>query len=118
MNELFIKFPTTPHLFANDNKVARTDKLVDPQIKALFYQLPVTIEEKVDGANIGFSLTIDGDILVQNRGNYITATSHPQYRLLSAWITSHHDSLFELLLPGRILFGEWCYAKHSIYYEN
>jgi ATP-dependent RNA circularization protein (DNA/RNA ligase family) len=118
MDELFIKFPTTPHLFAIDNKIARTDKLVDTQIKQLFYQLPVTIEEKVDGANIGFSLTADGDIAVQNRGHYITADSHPQYRLLQEWITRHNESLFELLLPGRILFGEWCYAKHSIYYEK
>ena len=118
MNELFVKFPTTPHLFAIDHQIARSDKLVDSQIKQLFYQLPVTVEEKVDGANIGFSLTADGDILVQNRGNYITADSHPQYRLLPAWITRHQESLFELLMPGRILFGEWCYAKHSVYYEK
>jgi len=118
MNELVIKFPTTPHLLANDKKLARADKMVDSQIRQLFYELPVMIEEKVDGANIGFSLTSDGDILVQNRGNYITADSHSQYRLLAEWLARHHESLFELLLPGRILFGEWCYAKHSIYYEK
>jgi ATP-dependent RNA circularization protein (DNA/RNA ligase family) len=118
MNKLFMKFPATPHLFAIDHNISRADKLVDYQIKQLFYQLPVSIEEKVDGANIGFSLTAAGDILVQNRGNYITADSHPQYRLLSEWITRHQESLFELLLPGRILFGEWCYAKHSVYYDK
>lgn len=114
----FFKFTSTYHLFDCGGTVTRTDKVFSPDQGKKFYNEPVVIEEKVDGANIGFSLSKEGDILVQNRGNYITSSSHPQFKLLDRWLRQHEDALFELLIKGYILFGEWCYAKHTIRYDR
>ena len=37
---------------------------------------------------------------------------------LEDWLAVRVDSLFENLTDRYILFGEWCYAQHSIYYER
>jgi len=41
-----------------------------------------------------------------------------QFKHLNTWIRAHQDELFDLLYPHCILFGEWCYAVHSIYYDQ
>lgn len=46
------------------------------------------------------------------------AKSHPQFALLDQWIAGHENSLWELLSDGNILYGEWCYAHHSIPYDR
>ncbi|ETT49759.1 RNA ligase family protein [Paenibacillus sp. FSL R7-0297] len=114
----FIKFTSTNHLFDYGGHLSRTDKLVSPNKRELFFGQPIVLEEKVDGANIGFSLSQEGEILVQNRGNYITANSHPQFKILDRWIQQHEDALFDILVKGFILYGEWCYAKHTINYDR
>lgn len=117
MTELF-KFPHTYHLFDSGGSLSRGDKLLPATEAELFYRNRLVMEEKVDGANIGFSLSDDGTIRVQNRGNFVEANSHPQFALLDQWISLHEDALWELLVDGNILFGEWCYARHSIGYDR
>lgn len=86
-----------------------------------------TLQEKVDGANLGFSLSYSGqDILVQNRSRYIHSGDHPQYGLLTEWVHVHREVLLKILdAPskrsshhGWILFGEWLVARHSIAYHK
>eukprot|EP00731_Ephydatia_muelleri_P023432 Em0015g1015a len=125
-NELF-KFPRTKHLFdAGGQGVSRDDLLMDAGEEALFYtrrgaQMPtrVTIEEKVDGANIGISIGSDMRISVQNRSHYVNSKTHKQFGSLDKWLDDHSAALFQVLEPGRhVLFGEWLYAKHSIHYTQ
>ncbi|CAF1343775.1 unnamed protein product [Didymodactylos carnosus] len=84
----------------------------------------VVITEKVDGANMGFSLSADRQLLVQNRSHYITSTTHAQFRPLHVWIEVHRESLYSILdrdpsFPERfILYGEWLVATHSIPYTR
>ncbi|CAF4567852.1 unnamed protein product [Rotaria sp. Silwood1] len=84
----------------------------------------VVITEKVDGANMGFSLSVDRELLVQNRSHYITSTTHAQFRPLYTWIETHRESLYHILdrdnsFPERyILYGEWLVATHSIPYTR
>lgn len=119
MNEdIFYKFPTTCHLLDLGVTLARSDKLLSSQNAQLFFESPVHVEEKVDGANIGFSLSSEGKIRAQNRGSYIDHTTHKQFQPLRQWIQDHENSLFELLYEGRMLFGEWCYATHTIPYRK
>lgn len=113
----FIKFPHTYHLLTTGAELMRGDKLLPEEKTSIFFDRPVIIEEKIDGANIGFSFNDDGELAIQNRGSYITPASHEQFKPLTSWVNKHYDVLFDILLDKYILFGEWCYAMHSIYYD-
>jgi ATP-dependent RNA circularization protein (DNA/RNA ligase family) len=114
----FFKFPRTPHVFIIPGLNIRDDKLLSPQEAALFYNNPVIVEEKVDGANIGISINTEGELQVQNRGNYIRPGEHPQFDTLWEWIYSRAHLLSDILANRYILFGEWCYLVHSISYSS
>lgn len=112
----FFKFPSTPHLLFASEDVSRSDKLLSEEKKELLLSNPITIEEKIDGANLGISFSRSGDILLQNRGQYLLAPYLGQWEKLPAWLDIYQDRLFDVLEDRYILFGEWCYARHSIYY--
>lgn len=113
----FFKFPTTPHIILSSS-VARSDKLLGEREKEILLNNPVTIEEKIDGANLGISFGQSGDLLLQNRGQYLSPPFSGQWKMLPMWVTMHQDKLFDVLEDRYILFGEWCYAKHSIHYSR
>jgi hypothetical protein len=115
---VFHKFPRTPHLFIMPGLNIRDDKVWSESEADLFYHSPIVIEEKVDGANVGISFDINETLCVQNRGNYITPGSHPQFDPLWEWAYSRVHLLKSLLNYRYILFGEWCYLKHSIFYSS
>ena len=114
----FFKFPHTPYLHWLGEGLPRTDKVLSPEEVRRFLDSKVYVEEKVDGANIGLSLDRVGNIRAQNRGSYLTGRTHPQFEPLWPWINAHSIILSEALEPGLILFGEWCYAQHSIHYDQ
>ena len=65
-----IKFPRTEHIFdAGGSAIARDDLLIDPKdAHARFLSgQALTVEEKVDGANLGISLAPDYSVRFQNR---------------------------------------------------
>ena len=113
----FNKFPRTPHLFVLPGINIRDDKVLPVEESESFYSNPIVIEEKVDGANLGISLGSSEEIKVQNRGNYIQPGADRQFDTLLEWIYSRHDLIKNHVEGNYILFGEWCYYKHSIYYK-
>ena len=46
-------------------------------------------EEKVDGANLGFSLTADYAVECQNRAHYVCSATSAQFKGLDAWLEEH-----------------------------
>ena len=56
--------------------------------------------------------------MLQNRGNYLHKPYRGQWKPLQGWLKIHQERLFDILTNKYILFGEWCYAKHSIYYDR
>jgi ATP-dependent RNA circularization protein (DNA/RNA ligase family) len=82
----------------------------------------VLIEEKLDGANLGFSLSPEGALRAQNRGEYLTEPCSGQFARLPAWMGIHADAMGDALLEHGnqqlILFGEWCAARHSLEYTR
>lgn len=114
----FFKFPSTPHLLFSSENISRTDKLLPIEEKELLFSNPITIEEKIDGANLGISFTGNGDLFLQNRGQYLYQPYLGQWEKLSSWLAHYQDMLFDVLENNLILFGEWCYAKHSILYSG
>jgi ATP-dependent RNA circularization protein (DNA/RNA ligase family) len=81
-----------------------------------FLRHELIVEEKVDGANLGISFDADGNIRAQNRGKYLHLPSTGQWKKLAEWLAPKTDAFFEQLTDRYILFGEWCYAQHSVVY--
>ncbi len=118
MKDSFFKFPSTPHLTTLGGVEIRNDKVLSPAERHKFLQHTLIVEEKVDGANLGISFDMDGTILLQNRGAYLSLPGVGQWKKLKQWLDPRIDSFFDILADRYILFGEWCYAKHSIYYDS
>lgn len=113
----FYRFPRTPHLLWLGTDTARDDKVLSSDEAARLLEGTVLVEEKVDGANVGFSVSDTGHLQAQNRGTYLERqTSHPQFRPLFHWMDRHRHALVDALGHDLILFGEWCYAVHSVSY--
>ncbi|WVQ83964.1 hypothetical protein IAT38_006109 [Cryptococcus sp. DSM 104549] len=119
-NPHLLKFPRTPHLL--DLGATTSDDIVLDKFESLTGNL--TIEEKIDGANMGISLDWDGVIRCQNRSHWVSSADHPQFKPLDLWIATHSDEIYKMLhqdpqFPERfILYGEWMVAKHSINYTH
>ena len=115
----FFRFPRTPHLAWLGTGEARDDKVLSPSETKDLLDGPVLVEEKVDGANVGLSVSDSGELLAQNRGSYIErANCHPQFRPLFRWLDTRRVTLTAALDRHLIVFGEWCYAVHSVRYTR
>lgn len=114
----FFRFPHMPHLAWLANGSPREDKVLSAGEADSFLAGEVSVEEKMDGANVGFSVGSAGCLRVQNRGQYLTEPYSGQFARLASWIGSHGLKLTEALGTTLILFGEWCAARHSLDYEN
>lgn len=114
----FFKFPSTPHLATLDGVDIRDDKVFSESECDEFLKHDLVVEEKVDGANLGISFDTDGNIRAQNRGAYLHLPGTGQWKKLKEWLGPRTDDLFESLMNRYILFGEWCYAQHSVFYDQ
>ncbi len=118
----FFKFPRTRHLLnTGGTAVTRDDLVLEPAEARTFYdgEAVVLAEEKVDGANLGFSLSRDYEVLVQNRSHHVTCESAAQFRPLAGWLDEHRWALCQLLeVEDEVLFGEWLAARHSVAYSR
>lgn len=115
----FFRFPSTPHLaWLSKITVPREDKLLSSSDARALLASKVLVEEKIDGANVGLSLAEDGTLLIQNRGQYLTAPYTGQFARLAEWLTQHEEEIRNQLGGPLILFGEWSAARHSIKYDR
>lgn len=112
----FFRFPHTPHLLWLGTGAPRDDKVLSPDEAQALLDGEVTVEEKLDGANLGMSLAPDGRLRAQNRGQYLSEPLGGQFARLPAWMGQHEEALRAVLTPTLILFGEWCAARHSLDY--
>jgi len=117
MSDDFYRFPHTPHIAWLGRGEPRGDKVLAPAEAHELLSHHVVIEEKVDGANLGLSVDELGTLRAQNRGRYLTADhATPQFKTLARWLAPREQALADALYPDLMLFGEWCYAVHSIRY--
>lgn len=115
----FFRFPHTPHLAWLGDGQPRQDKVLSSDEARDLLSHQVVVEEKVDGANIGLSLDESGVLRIQNRGAFLSRDlAHPQFAPLFRWIEPRRFALTQALSPGIIMFGEWCYAQHSVRYTR
>lgn len=115
----FFRFPRTPHIAWLGKGEPRGDKLLEPHEVEALLSGEVVVEEKVDGANLGFSVDENCILRAQNRGAYVYQDHcHPQFKPLFSWLKTREQRIADALFPNLMLFGEWCYAVHSIHYES
>lgn len=114
----FFRFPPTPHLLWLGGGEPRDDKVLTRGDAEAFLAHVVVLEEKIDGANLGFSLGGGGEILAQNRGQYLPRPFTGQFSRLNAWLAIHEAALAEAVGESLMLFGEWVAAVHSLEYTH
>jgi hypothetical protein len=77
------------------------------------------VEEKMDGANSALSFTAEGKLLLQSRGHYLTGGPRERhFALFKAWAGRYTAELWELLADRYIMYGEWLYARHTVFYTD
>ena len=112
----FFRFPHTPHIAWLGGSAPRDDKVLAPTEVATLLSGTVVVEEKLDGANLGFSVGPEGRLRAQNRGQYLSEPYAGQFQRLPEWMALHGAGLVDTLGDTLIAFGEWCAACHSLDY--
>ena len=75
------------------------------------------MEEKIDGANAAVSF-VDDQLHLQSRGHYLTGGYRERhFALFKTWATIHQEALFAMLGNRYVMYGEWVYAKHTVFYD-
>lgn len=117
----FFRFPQTAHIDWLAPGMPRDDKVLSAAEVQQLLAHDVSVEEKLDGANLGFSLAPDGSVRAQNRGQYLATPHAGQFARLPDWLALHGDAVHTALAlhadAGLMLFGEWCAARHSLDYN-
>lgn len=110
------KYPRTPHLAGSRLQAGDEDLSQTP-----FAELagrPLVVEEKLDGANTAISFTGDGELRLQSRGHYLAGGPRErQFALFKSWANLVAPVLWPILGDRYVLYGEWLYAKHTVFYD-
>jgi len=118
--EPIIKYPRTKHLVGSKLQPGDEDlsQVTIGEVRAQYPDCEFFIEEKIDGANSAISFDSQGTLHIQSRGHYLTGGGgERQFALLKQWANENIVELFELLEDRYIMYGEWMYAKHTIFYD-
>lgn len=110
------KYPRTPHLEGSRLQPGDEDlsQIPFPDIAGRH----IVVEEKCDGANSAVSFDRDGTLLLQSRGHYLTGGWRERhYNLFKQWAGVHQEAFYGVLGSRYIMYGEWMYAKHTVYYD-
>jgi hypothetical protein len=112
----FHKYVRTPHIRGSRFQHGDHDLEAVPWEELVGKRL--VIEEKVDGANAGISFDEDGKLLIQTRGHYLRGGPREKhFNLLKVWANARQDELRQTLGNRYVMYGEWLYAKHTMYYD-
>lgn len=114
--DIIIKYPRTPHI--QGSRLQPGDEDLRQRRFREIAGRHLVLEEKIDGANTAISFTDEGELRLQSRGHFLTGGAcEKHYDLLKQWGAVHKDSLYDVLGDRYIMYGEWMYAKHTIYYD-
>ena len=110
------KYPRTRHILDSGMQPGDTD-LSAAGFEAIAGR-HLVVEEKVDGANAAVSFDSEGRLLLQSRGHYLTGGPRERhFALFKKWANGISDLLWQVLQARFVLYGEWVYAKHTIFYD-
>ena len=111
-----IKYPRTPHL--QGSRLQAGDEDMSQVEFDYILGKNIVVEEKIDGANTAVSFDGDGNLLLQSRGHYLIGGYRERhYNLFKQWANTNQDLLFDVLSDRYVMYGEWMYAKHAVFYD-
>jgi hypothetical protein len=115
--EQIYKYPRTRHLEGSRKQVGDEDLKSVPLTEILGKYL--VLEEKVDGANCGISFDSTGKMYLQSRGHFLNGGyGERQFDLFKLWAGCFENKLHQLLGDRYVMYGEWLYAKHTVFYDS
>jgi hypothetical protein len=110
------KYPRTQHII-NSRLQPGDEGFVAAGFEAIAGR-HVVVEEKLDGANAAISFDAGGTLLLQSRGHYLTGgPAERHFALLKSWANGLRDALWPVLGDRFVVYGEWLFAKHTIFYD-
>ena len=111
------KYPRTHHV--EGSRLQLGDEDLDSVPFAAIAGRHLVVEEKLDGANTGISFDAEGRLRLQSRGHFLTGgLREKHFDLFKRWAFTHADALRTALGQRYVLYGEWLYAKHTIFYDR
>lgn len=115
MDQIY-KYPRTRHL-EGSRKQSGDEDLKNVAFSVIEGKYLV-LEEKVDGANCGVSFDRDGKMYLQSRGHFLNGGyGEKQFDLFKLWAGCFEEKLHLLLGDRYVMYGEWLYAKHTVFYD-
>ncbi len=115
-NYKILKYPRTPHL--QGSRLGEGDEDLSQIPFENIFNKNIVIEEKIDGANCAISFDTDNSLLLQSRGHYLDGGyKERHYNLFKSWAYSNREVLFTVLGTRYVMYGEWMYAKHTVFYD-
>ena len=119
MAQDFISYPRTPHMQGSGLQTGDSDRDIIPL--SWLNGRYITIEEKIDGCNSGFSFDEGCDGFLQSRGHYLDRSRsvyrERHFNHLKSWFSMHESDFLERLEDRYITFGEYMGAVHSVFYD-
>ena len=118
----FYGFPRTPHLGSGSSDTGDGDRRVN--IDALVEsdnekKYTLTIQEKIDGANVSLHFEQDWVPILQKRSGIIeNGERQVQYGVFKSWVNENLSELWEICETEFVLFGEFVWARHSVPYTK
>lgn len=113
---IFKKYDRTPHVKGSRFQHGDHDMEAVPWSELRGKHL--VVEEKLDGTNVGISFDEHGKLQLQSRGHYLRGGPRElQYALLKQWASTIQEELFSAIYDRYIVYGEWMYAKHTVFYD-
>jgi hypothetical protein len=111
------KYPRTQHI--SGSRLQAGDEDLAQVAFELLRARHITVEEKVDGANSAISFTPEGQLLLQSRGHFLDGGWRERhFALFKTWASTHQAELRATLGSRHVMYGEWMYAKHTIFYDK
>lgn len=112
-----LKYPRTYHI--EGSRLQPGDEDLDAVSFEQIRGRHLVIEEKMDGANAAISFTPDGKLLLQSRGHYLIGGAREKhFNLFKQWAHTHAHALWPVFGERYIMYGEWLYARHTIFYNR
>ena len=115
--ERIYKYPRTRHIEGSRKQSGDEDlkSVAFDEVSGKY----LVLEEKVDGANCGISFGDDGKMYLQSRGHFLNGGyGERQFDLFKMWAGCYEERLRRLLGNRYIMYGEWLYAKHTVFYDR
>lgn len=111
-----LKYPRTQHL--QGSRLQDGDEDLSQIPFSEIFGKYIVIEEKIDGANSAVSFDGNGTLFLQSRGHYLDGGYRERhYDLMKQWANNNKDTLYGVLGSRYIMYGEWMYAKHTVFYD-